>query len=110
VSRARDLCAAKRTLDTAPTFQRMSLESEGKKTLKAARVHRAFSAVAPIARSPLSRPSRVLLCRVHRALSAVAPIARSLLVAFIARSLLLAFIARPLPLASIASHEPHASK
>ena len=93
MSRARDLCAAKRTLDTAPTFQRMSLESEGKKTLKAARVHRAFSAVAPIARSPLSRP-----------------IARSLLLAFIARSLLLAFIVRPLPLASIASHEPHASK
>jgi hypothetical protein len=34
VSRARDFCAAKRTLDTPPTFHSMSLESEGKKTLK----------------------------------------------------------------------------
>src|SRR2546430_6676617 len=34
VSRARGFSAAKRTLDTAPTFHRMSLESEGKKTLK----------------------------------------------------------------------------
>jgi hypothetical protein len=34
VSRARAFCAAKRTLDTAPAFHRMSMESEGKKTLK----------------------------------------------------------------------------
>ena len=35
VSRARGFCAAKRTLDTAPSFHRIFLESEGKKTLKA---------------------------------------------------------------------------
>ena len=34
VSRARDFCAAKRTLDTALAFHRMSMESEGKKPLK----------------------------------------------------------------------------
>jgi hypothetical protein len=34
VSRARDFCAAQQTLDTAPSFHRMSPESEGKKTLK----------------------------------------------------------------------------
>ena len=34
VSRARGVCAAKRTLDTAPAFHRISMESEGKKTLK----------------------------------------------------------------------------
>jgi hypothetical protein len=63
----------------------MSLESEGKKTLK--------SCSRPIARSPL-----------------LAFIARSPLLAFIACFPLLAPIARfPLP-APIARHEPHASK
>ena len=34
VSRARVFCAAQRTLDAAPSFHTISLESEGKKTLK----------------------------------------------------------------------------
>jgi hypothetical protein len=42
VSRARGLCAAKRTLDTVPAFHRMSLESEGKKTLRPSHIHFGF--------------------------------------------------------------------
>src|ERR1017187_7601439 len=45
VSRARAFCAAKRTLDTAPSFHRMLLESEGRKTLKAG----AFGVTSPFA-------------------------------------------------------------
>ena len=45
VSRARAFCAAKRTLDIAPSFHRMLLESEGKKTLKAG----AFGVTSPFA-------------------------------------------------------------
>ena len=45
VSRARVFCAAERTLDIAPSFHRMLLESEGKKTLKAG----AFGITSPFA-------------------------------------------------------------
>jgi hypothetical protein len=84
VSRARDVCAAERTLDTAPIFHRMSLESEGKKTLKADRGHRVLSA---------ARAHRALsIARAHRVLSLLASVASLSL------------------LAPIARHEPHASK
>ena len=102
VSRARDVCAAERTLDTAPIFHRMSLESEGKKTLKADRGHRCSPLLAPIARSPLLAPiARSPL---------LAPIACSPLLASVASLSLLASVASLSLLAPIARHEPHASK
>src|SRR5271169_3002920 len=42
VSRARGLCAAKRTLDTVPAFHGRSRESKGKKTLRPPNTHLAF--------------------------------------------------------------------
>jgi len=61
-SRARGFCAAKQTLDSVPSFHRMSLESEGKTTLKSCAAHHGFSQRPRLhQRRSLSRPSEVRL-------------------------------------------------
>ena len=57
-SRARGFCAAKRTLDSVPSFHRMSVESEGKTTLKSCTAHHEFRQRSRLhQRRSLSRPN-----------------------------------------------------